>query len=147
MVDLGFILITFFIYTTTLAKPNVLDVTTPSKEPTPTPTVYPDESTVTVIPVKDHRVYYYFGALQTREQFMDTSMAGIRWVLKSKKREAASLPVTFSAEAHKLHVVIKPNNDCKYADVVQLLDEMEIVAVPVFAIADISQVEKEWIEK
>lgn len=147
MVDLGFILITFFMYTTTMAKPRVIDMNMPSKEPTPTPTVYPEESTVTLIPVKDRRVYYYFGTLQAKEQMKETTMAHVRDVLTEKKRQAAALPAAYSTDAHKLHVLMKPANSCKYEDVVQLFDEMEIVAVPYYTLADLAEQEREWIDE
>ncbi len=147
MVDLGFILITFFIYTTSLAKPNVIDVAMPSTTHTDKPTVYPEESTLTLIPVKDHLVYYYFGVLKEKEQLRKTEMINVRDLLLKKKKEAVTLPSRFSAEAHKLHVLLKPNSDCTYDDLVKLLDEMSIVTVPVYMIAEISEVEMEWIGK
>jgi hypothetical protein len=64
-----------------------------------------------------------------------------------KKSGLKDLPQTFSVQAHILHVLIKPNDDCKYNDVVQLLDEMNILAVPYYAIMDLAPQEKEWIRK
>jgi biopolymer transport protein ExbD len=61
MVDLGFLLITFFMYTTTLARPKVMELQMPDVPPTPaTPTVIP-EATLVIIPTEGHRIAYYPG--------------------------------------------------------------------------------------
>lgn len=147
MVDLGFILITFFIYTTTIATPNVIDVRMPSNEHVPEPTVFVEESTITLMPVKDHRVFYYCGLLNTPSQLRETSMQGVREILIQKKKAAAALPASFSADAHGLHVLLKPNDDSKYEDLVALFDEMAITDVSVYALVDITPLEVDWIEK
>ncbi len=146
MVDLGFILITFFIYTTTMAQPNAMELNMPSKEPTDVPTVFVAESTITLIPVKEHNVVYYSGALTDKDQLKIVTVDKIRDVLLNKKRDVSMLPAKFSADAHKLHVLIKPNDDCKYDDVVQLLDNMNIVDIPYYALVDITLEEREWAE-
>ena len=147
MVDLGFLLITFFIFTTTMAKPKVMDINMPSTDTTDSPTAFIDESTITLIAVRNHELVYYEGALKTKEQMKRSGIQDIRGILLNKKNTVARLPLSFSREAHKLHVLIKPNSDCKYQDVVTLLDEMSIVEVPYYAILDISAMEKEWIGK
>ncbi len=62
MVDLGFLLITFFMFTTTLAQQKTMPLQLPSNERTNTPTVVPAESTLTLIAVKGHGILYYEGA-------------------------------------------------------------------------------------
>ncbi len=147
MVDLGFLLITFFMYTTTMANPKVIDITMPDNAPTSNPTAYPEESTMTLIPVRGHQLVYYNGALKMRAQMKLIPIKDARGILLAKKKQVAELPLSFSAEAHKLHVLIKPNDDCKYQDVVELLDEMVIVGVPYSTIVDLSPIEKEWLGK
>jgi len=137
MVDLGFLLIAFFMYTTTMAKNKSLEVNKPV--PSDHHVAYPGESSVTLIPTKDHRVLYYRGALQEdKNGVSDFTGKGIRAVLLQATKAAAALPATFSPEAHKLHVIIKPADDCSYADVVAVLDEMEILQVPYYTMADIT---------
>ncbi len=146
MVDLGFLLITFFMITTTLAKPKTLAINMPSNEYTKTPTVFIDECTVTLVAVKAHRVVYYFGALKDVSQLKTVSIDKVRDVLINKKKAVAALSASFSAEAHKLHVLIKPNKDCKYDDVVRLLDEMNINDVVYYAITDVTADEQLYIK-
>jgi biopolymer transport protein ExbD len=59
MVDLGFLLITFFIITTQLSKPSVVKLNMP-KESKYSTTVG-ESNALTFILDKDDRVYYYHG--------------------------------------------------------------------------------------
>lgn len=137
MVDLGFLLITFFIYTTTMAKPKTMELNMPSNEPTNNPTKFIPESTISLIPFKDHKIVYYYGALDETSQLSITTNNHIRDILLQKEKQLTTLPGSFSAEAHKLHVLIKPAATSTYADMVQVLDEMNITNVPYYAIVDL----------
>ncbi len=141
MVDLGFLLITFFMLTTTMARPNSMEINMPTDEPTDEPTTFISEATVTFIPTKDHTLSYYFGALGDNSKMQYTSMQKAREIIQRKKSQVAALPDNFSKNAHLLHVIIKPSNSCKYEDVVSLLDEMNINDVRYYAIADLNEAE------
>ncbi len=147
MVDLGFILITFFIFTTTLSDNRAMQVVMPDNTPTERPQVVPEESTITLIPTNNHKVIWYEGALKSKKQAKTTSMVEVRSVLLHKKQVVAALSATFSVNAHKMYVLIKPADDCKYEDVVHLLDEMTITDVPLYCIVDVSPEEKEMLLK
>lgn len=150
MVDLGFLLITFFMYTTTLAQPKAMEIDMPdSKDYAPDPTKYVAESTVTVIPTHSHKVIYYNGTLKDGQSLAVTGFQaahGLRDILINKEKEAAALPAKFSLQAHQLHVIIKPDSDCTYDDVVRIFDEMNINNVPYYAMTDITPEEKAWVE-
>lgn len=144
MVDLGFLLITFFIFTTTMANPKTMEVNMPFK-PAEASTAFAEQSTITLIPTKGHRIAYYHGAFHRDSILHLAGPKEIRDVLIAKQKAAAALPASFSADAHKLHVIIKPNDDCNYEDLVSLLDEMNILQVPFYAIDEITEIEKEWV--
>ena len=146
MVDLGFLLITFFMITTTMAKPRVMDINMPYKT-SENKTVFVEEATITLIPIGGHRIAYYNGILKIKDQLMYKPMGSIRELLLNKKKVVAALPATFSADAHKLHVLIRPSDKCRYEDLVAVMDEMLIVDVPYYAIMDVTAEENEWIEK
>ena len=74
-------------------------------------------------------------------------MDGLQKIILNKKAAAGQLPPGFSAQAHKLHVLIKPNDDSRYDDLVAVLDEMNIADVPYFAIVDITPEEQMWLKK
>lgn len=146
MVDLGFILITFFIYTTTIAEPRMMDINMPYK-PATEGTAYVDTATITIMPTKNHLYALYNGAFKEGMEYKTYTGNELRTVITNKQSALRQLPATFSEQAHQLHIIIKPNDDCEYQDVVTLLDEMTINQVPYYAIADITPEEKQILTK
>ena len=100
------------------------------------PTAFPEESTITVLLCAAHRVAFYNGSTLAAENLHDTSLVGLSKVIAAQKSACRALPASFSADAHDLHVVIKPTNDCHYKDVVQVVDYLLIHGVEKYAIAD-----------
>jgi biopolymer transport protein ExbD len=138
MVDLGFLLITFFMFTTTLAQEKALVLNMPSKEPTEVPTAFPEESTLTVIPAGGHKVYYYEGAFKGAATIKQGSIGKVTGIVTEKSRRVAALPASYSAQAHRLHVLIKATEDSHYDDLVKAIDAMLIANVQYYAITDIT---------
>src|SRR5690606_12079131 len=114
MVDLGFILITFFIYTTTLGQSTALELNTPTD--TGEGTSFIDTSTLTIIPVANHKFVYYHGILDSPDDLVTTSLETIRSVIMQKQNDLRHLPATYSKQARKLHVIIKPADNSSYED-------------------------------
>lgn len=140
MVDLGFLLITFFILTTTMTEKKVMDITMPYKPAAPESYVaLPDTSALTIIPASRHRILYYEGFF--KDEMKETTYKGMRDIIISKQNILKKLPDNFSPEAHKLHVIIKPHELSQYEDLVKVLDEMLICDVPYYAIDDITSEE------
>lgn len=128
MVDLGFLLITFFIFTTTMAQPTAMRLFLPKD------TEKPEEQNkvkasgaLTIMLGKADQVYYYEGDDPTKIQ--GTNFKDIRAVIINKKR--ATDPKDFV-------VVIKPTVDATYKNTVDILDEMSINDVKRYAMVDIS---------
>lgn len=143
MVDLGFILITFFMFTTTLNESKALILNTPDvEEHTTAKTVYIDTSTVTIIPTKEHRYAYYYGTLDKPEEIQLTTYSHLRNIISTKQSALKRLPASFSQQARKIHVIIKPMDNCTYQDVVNVLDEMLINKVPYYTLDAITEDEK-----
>ncbi|HXH19667.1 MAG TPA: biopolymer transporter ExbD, partial [Chitinophagales bacterium] len=61
MVDLGFLLITFFMLTTTLSKPQTMEINMPEKDNVTDPTKIKESTALTVILTANDKIYYYFG--------------------------------------------------------------------------------------
>src|SRR5215216_1208782 len=64
MVDLGFLLITFFMYTTTLAKPKTMQINMPDNDKTLTDeqrNKVKESTAMTILLSSNHRIYYYEG--------------------------------------------------------------------------------------
>ncbi|GAB3875758.1 biopolymer transporter ExbD [Hymenobacter segetis] len=134
MVDLAFLLLTFFMLTTTFAKPFAMDLNMPVKSTEPT-SVAPSRS-MTIILGKNHRVHYFFGLNAPQDktaavpELKTTSFApdGLRPALIARMRQQPGLVV-----------LIKPSADSKYQDMIDVLDEMNIVHQPKYALVKITQ--------
>ena len=145
MVDLGFLLITFFMFTTVLTKPNTMEINMPDNTPSNAKTAFIDIATITLIPVNDNKIAFFHGVLQREADIELIDAVELRKLLTTKQSDLGQLPNTVSEEAHKLHVIIKPSDVSKYSDLVNILDEMKINAVPYYALADITKQESDLV--
>lgn len=155
MVDLGFLLITFFMYTTTMSKPKTMQINMPYKDENITEkeqTKIKNSVALTVLLSENHRIYYYEGIGDDPENPPQLNVTyfknkdGIRDVIINKKKAIEDLRRQGALnEKDQLTVLIKPDEKSTYEDMVNMLDEMNINDVRVYAILDISDVDKEFI--
>ncbi|HTN44943.1 MAG TPA: biopolymer transporter ExbD [Flavipsychrobacter sp.] len=156
MVDLGFLLITFFMYTTTMSKPKTMEINMPFKDENIKPE---DESKIkastalTILLSRDHRIYYYEGLGDDANNPPNVQVTyfkpkdGIRDVIINKNKKVNELKQQGALSASdKLTVLIKPDDNSTYNDLVNILDEMSINDVRIYAIVDITPVDKEFIQ-
>ena len=129
MVDLGFLLITFFIFTTTMTQPSSMKLNLPKDTEKPEEQNKVKESAVLSIFLgKDNAVYYYEGTLlPDGTNFKKTNFKDIRKVIIDKKR--STNPADFV-------VLIKPAPSSTYRNTVDMLDEMFINDVKRYALLD-----------
>ena len=132
MVDLAFLLITFFMLTTSLAKPRVMPVVMPDRDAPPGGE--PESRTLTLCLGKNNTILYYMGmAERPREAPAVTGYGdGI------KKALAESLNKIPAGKEKSLIVIIKPAEHSNYANLVEVFDELNNQKVPAYAIAAIS---------
>ena len=126
MVDLGFLLITFFIFTTTMSTPTALHLNLPKDVPDDKRLPAKESQVITLVLGKKDKVFYYEGSDPTKMQ--ENDLHGIRTVLLDKKRR--SDPAFFT-------VILKPSNEASYHDAVSILDEMKIDDIHHYALVDI----------
>lgn len=69
MVDLGFLLITFFMMTTTMRESKRIDVQMPFTPAPPGRVAYYESSAITLLPAKDHKIFYYEGTFGPSTQW------------------------------------------------------------------------------
>lgn len=149
MVDLAFLLITFFMLTTSLSKPQSMDLGLPDKEDDPNkdkPVKVDENRTMTILLGPNNQLKYYMGLLATPKIAPKESTygkEGIRKVLLKEKTEV----IKYTGNKDKgLIVIIKPSKKSNYRNLVDILDEMAIVDVPTYAIVnDYSPEEKKLI--
>lgn len=151
MVDLGFLLITFFMYTTTLARPKVMELTMPDRAHVASePPAIPAEATIVLLPAAHHRIAWYRGTDEHMQDLHWCTCSGnedLRGTIRSEIMRVAQLPANFSREAHKLHVLIRPDTAASYDDIVRVLDEMTINAVPHYTMMRITSDEQLALKK
>jgi len=157
MVDMNMLLITFFMFCTTLSIPQVMDIAMPADSEDKNPS--PASKSVTVILGADNKMYYYEGLADYEDytSLKETNSLGVRQMLI--RRNAITLAkindlrlqrnnkqitdaqykdgVKEIKKASKdLQVLIKPTKDSNYKNLVDVLDEMQICGVDKYAILD-----------
>ena len=139
MVGLGFLLITFFIFTTTMSQPTAMKLYLPKDADKPEDQNKAKESgVITILLGKDDNVFYYEGQLDnSASNFKSTTFKEIRNVILDKKARTPE---------KDLVVVLKPSEECTYRNVVDILDEMAINVCKRYALVDISSVEAQLVK-
>ena len=136
MVDLGFLLITFFIFTTTMSQPTAMKLFLPKDVDKPEEQNKLKESAaLTLMPSKANMVYYYEGLDPSKLQ--SSTFKGIRDIVLDKKRRT---------DPKDFMVILKPTKDATYKNTVDILDEMTIDAVKRYALVDITPDEYKFVE-
>jgi biopolymer transport protein ExbD len=145
MVDLAFLLITFFILTTTLQKPKAMDLTMPDKdEKDDTRLPVPETRTMTVLLGSNNKVEWFMGMPSkplTAPTVTGFGKTGIRESLMEKSKQV------LAASGKPMIVIIKPSDKSTYADMVTMMDELNIVGNEQRAIVDISPVEVDLLKR
>lgn len=136
MVDLGFLLITFFIFTTSISQPTALGMKLPKDVPDDIRQEQPESGVLTLLLAAQDKVYYYEkDELKTMQAVPFT---GIRSVIMAKK--ARTKPADFM-------VILKPSQEATYKNTINILDEMNISEVRRYAMVDISPNEYQWMKR
>jgi biopolymer transport protein ExbD len=134
MVDLGFLLITFFVFTTEMARPKVMNLVMPNdKDPAVTSDVCAS-CALTLAPGGNDMVYYYEGLPENKPAVQTTSFTadGLRSIIQRKKAAIAAL----HDSRKELVLIIKPGDASSYRNFVDLLDEVQINGVKHYFIAE-----------
>lgn len=134
MVDLAFLLLTFFVLTATLNKPQTMEITMPEEDEKEPPKVN-EKHVMTLIMGKDDKIYWYMGITDPEVKVTNFSNTGIRKLLLEKKRD---IP--------KLIILIKSLDESKYKNLVDILDEMNINSIQRYAIVDVTPTDKELVK-
>lgn len=141
MVDLAFLLITFFMLTTTLNKPNSLDVAMPDNgDEKPTEI---NERRIVSLLLAENEVVWYHGNLEqpiSNPQKILLDSPNLRTILLKLK---SAIPLV--SEGKDMIVLIKPNKDARTKDIIRTLDEMRITDTKRYMISKISPMETDLI--
>lgn len=146
MVDLGFLLITFFIFTTSMSTPKSMKLVMPDDGGEVIPMNVGKSTALTVIPLKDNKVFYYHGelseALKTNTYGITNYSVtdGLGQIVRNKQ---AALDKMSPGKRKDLVLMIKPTSESNYQHLINVLDEVLINEVTRYAVMDITPEENE----
>ncbi|MFC4262345.1 ExbD/TolR family protein [Ferruginibacter yonginensis] len=120
MVDLGFLLITFFVFTTSMAQPKAMDMVSPNDTVIDVNDLICESCAITIIPTANNVVYYYEGNFATAViKRTDYSATGIRALLSNKMKAANSIK-------REPILIIKPTTTASFKNLIDIIDEHTI---------------------
>lgn len=169
MVDMNMLLLTFFMFCTTLSKPQTMEIAMPPKdlEEVKEPPLYDKDLMFTFILDGGDHVYYYQGNpnYEDPNSLIETNYSpeGIRQFLLGKntaivqqidvlKQQLLNKEIDqekYKEEAAKIKketkdtpiVLIKPTDGASYKNLIDLLDEMQITNIARYSILDTTEAE------
>ena len=141
MVDLGFLLITFFVFTTTLAQPTVMKVDMPVGKDGGDPVC--ESCVITVILDSNNIIRYYEGDNKYNPVVNETSFShdGIRNILLQKKR---AVKISRGSE-DAFMLIIKPSPGSTFKNFVDMADEVTINNIKRYYIGELDETDKKFL--
>lgn len=126
MVDLAFLLLTFFVMTTTLSKGYALEVQKPARDSSGKTQDIKASQVLNLVLGKKDEVYWYIGSPGSETSRTDFSSAGIRKLLLQKNREIKGL-----------YVFIKSSDVSRYQNTIDVLDEITITQIANYSMVEL----------
>ncbi len=170
MVDMNMLLITFFMFCTTLSKPQVMNLVMPTKETyvnSENRTKADESKTVTILLGPNNIAYYYFGKPNygdytsliatnydpdgLRAMLVKRNAKVVQQIADLRKQKNAKeiTEEIFKEKVKEVRdakggqvVVIKPTDAATYKNLVDVLDELQICSIGLYAIVDITEGDK-----
>lgn len=169
MVDLAFLLLTFFMLTTTFSKPKTMELNMPDKDPNQQQKV---NNALTVLLTDKNQIYYYTGEFKpdsTQLQLTTFDMdKGIHKLLLdlnkptideikviNDRKERKEIPDSVfkkmkkEAQAKKsaLTVLIKTDDKAKYRNAIDMIDELNSCMIGKYALVEMGKEEYDLLQK
>ena len=139
MVDLAFLLITFFMLTTSLSKPQSMNLGLPDKEDKDSldkPMKVDERRTLTIVMGENNAIQWYMGLFDTPIAGPKADSYGKNGIRKELLKQVIAVPQITGDPKKGLIVIIKPTKKSSYRNLVDILDEMAICGVEVYAIVN-----------
>jgi len=121
LVDITFLLLTFFMFTTTMLKPQIMEMRIP-------PEMYAKvevraSELLTLMLTADNKLYWYKGIADANNKPQEIPIAKLRGLVIEKNLEPTV--------KNRLITVLKISPEANYAKVIQILDELNLAEVPI----------------
>ncbi|HZY36518.1 MAG TPA: biopolymer transporter ExbD [Mucilaginibacter sp.] len=140
MVDLAFLLITFFMLTTVLTKPKWMPVVMPVPGP---PGKVPETSTMSICLGKNNQAIWYVGMPEKPL----TVPKQVSYGADLSKAIYDTEMAIYKRSGKGMFVIIKPADHSRYDNLVTTLDDMNIFKEPIYAIAKITPPDVDLLKK
>ncbi len=127
MVDLGFLLITFFVFTTSMTQPSAMNLVLPADGPS---LQVAESKTLNLILSEDNKVHFYTGNEVGKMGCTDFSPSGIRNVLLHMQK---GVEERFGNKAETV-ILIHPTNTSSYKNLIDILDEIQLSGIKKYAL-------------
>ena len=145
MVDLAFLLITFFMLTTTLSKKKAMDLTMPDNSVKTSQLPVAATRSMTVLLGSHNKLEWYMGEAGKSAPTVDNyGKNGLRKALIDNEKQVEA---THAAPDNFMIVLIKPSAKSTYENLVNALDELNITNVQSKAIVKITPMEVADLQK
>ena len=146
MVDLGFLLISFFVITTELNRPKAMDLYMPHEGP---PTDAAISKTITLLTGAGNKLFYYYGEEKDAgitNPVMQASWDENKGIGKIIREKQLGLDKEKGGR-NEMVVIIKPGKESTYKNVVDILDEMTINGVTRYAVVKPGDHDAQYLER
>ncbi|WP_412466930.1 biopolymer transporter ExbD [Pedobacter sp. KLB.chiD] len=140
MVDLMFLLTTFFMLTTTLGQLNAADIAKPVKPDTDNFAPFPESRTMTIVLEGDNKAISYMGTIE-KANMKISPVADLQKEITANKLLVAATH-QHNPSKHMI-VIIKPGKAARFQNFVDVVDEMKIAGIKSYSIDDDHFAEKE----
>ena len=139
MVDLGFLLITFFVFTNTMARPTAMNLIMPNDKQGPGDVVC-ESCVLTLLLSGNNLVKYYEGMPGERTAVRQTSFKnqGIRDLIVRKK----ALIRHIADSTKQLVLIIKSDTESTFQNFVDVIDEVAINNVRHYYLSPVDEMDK-----
>lgn len=148
MVDLGFLLITFFVITAELSKPTAMDLAMTKDGP---PIDLPESAALTILIDKINTIYYYEGKWEEavkNKNVQSISLNGknnLRTVINRMQNQLDNNSKVKEGR-EDLMMLIKPGKEANYKTIIDILDETTINRIKKYAVLKQSTEEAGWLK-
>jgi len=163
MVDLAFLLLTFFILTTTMYRPSSLQMTFPVPDENAVKNETKLSNAITLLLTGNDEVYYYFGEFilaggeKPPTVLEKTDFSNVQKILVERNKETVTLlndlakqyndkkltEEEYTAKRRELKskpdnlkAIIKTDKDAKYRNMIDMVDEMDISGIGSYGVMD-----------
>ncbi len=139
MTDLAFLLLTFFMLTTTFNNPQAMELVMPLKQDEDKQEeqvqAIKESKAMSIVLSSNDRIFWYMGL--TDPEINETRFNGNEGIRNTLIKQNATI--------EDLVVLIKPDIDSQYKNLVDILDEMNVNGIRRYAIVDINEEDQQLI--